>query len=80
MTIEGAGRLRAAMPSGPFDASLGFVDGVIGQSPVTDKAGLLFSQRRVDREQVNRLQAPSVPVQPLYERLNRLKENSDACA
>ena len=58
---------------------LGFADGVIGQSPVNDKAGLLFSQRRVDRELVNRLQASSVPVQPLYERLNRLREDSDAC-
>ena len=58
---------------------LGFADGVIGQSPVNDKAGLLFSQRRVDRELVNRLQTSCVPVQPLYERLNRLKENSDAC-
>ena len=57
---------------------LGFADGVIGQSPVNDKAGLLFSQRRVDRELVNRLQASGIPVQPLYERLNRLKANSDA--
>ena len=66
-----------------FDATkaveLGFADGAIGQSPVNDKAGLLFSQRRVDRELVNRLQTSCVPVQPLYERLNRLKENSDAC-
>lgn len=58
---------------------LGFADGVIGQAPVNDKAGLLFSQRRVDRELVNRLQASGVPVQPLYERLNRLREDSDAC-
>ena len=45
---------------------------------MNDKDGLLFSQRRVDRELVNRLQASGIPVQPLYERLNRLKENSDA--
>ena len=58
---------------------LEFADGVIGQLPVTDKAGLLFSQRRVDRELVNRLKASGIPVQPLYERLNRLREDSDAC-
>ena len=67
---------------------LGFADGVIPPASgfqstnddVGEKPGMLFSQRWVDRELVNRLQAPSVPVQPLYERLNRLKENSDACA
>ena len=66
---------------------LGFADGIIPpasgfQSTNDDageKPGMLFSQRRVDRELVNRLQASGVPVQPLYERLNRLKENSDAC-
>ena len=57
---------------------LGFADGGIGQPPVNDKAGILFSQRRVDRELVNRLQASGIPVQPLYERLNRLKAISDA--
>lgn len=65
---------------------LGFADGVIPpasgfQSTNDDageKPGMLFSQRRVDRELVNRLRASSLPVQPLYERLNRLKENSDA--
>ena len=66
---------------------LGFADGVIPpasgfQSTNDDageKPGMLFSQRRVDRELVNRLRASSVPVEPLYERLNRLREDSDAC-
>ena len=66
---------------------LGFADGVIPpasgfQSTNDDageKPGMLFSQRRVDRELVNRLQASGIPVQPLYERLNRLKADSYAC-
>lgn len=66
---------------------LGFADGVIPPASgfqstnddVGEKPGMLFSQRRVDRELVNRLQTSCVPVQPLYERLNRLRGDSDAC-
>ena len=65
-----------------FDATkaveMGFADGVI-LSPVADtaspddRAGTLFSRRTAEQVLVNKLCA--VPVQPLYDRLDRLLKN-----
>ena len=60
---------------------LGFADGILrreGQAEVTNSAPLLFSQRVVDAALVNKLtlnaQSTDIPIQPLYDRLERLKE------
>ena len=52
---------------------LGFADGVLHRSSeaVNESAGILFSQKRTDAALVNRLAA--IPVQPLYDRLEKLK-------
>ncbi len=62
---------------------LGFADGMLqreGQPLVTNSAPFLFSQRAVDAALVNKLTggqqvnpASDVPVQPLYERLEKMK-------
>ena len=65
---------------------LGFADGMLernghGHAVVNNASGtgtrapLLFSQRTVDRALVNKL-APCVSVQPLYDRLERLRERN----
>ena len=64
---------------------LGFADGILrreGQAAVMNSAPLLFSQRVVDAALVNRLThdgqesvgSNDILVQPLYDRLERLKE------
>ena len=59
---------------------LGFADGILEREPwpVTDRsAPILFSQRAVDKALVNRaVDFVGVPVQPLYDRLERLKSRS----
>lgn len=62
---------------------LGFADGMLqreGQLTVTNSAPFLFSQRAVDAALVNKLTgsqqvnpASDVPIQPLYERLEKMK-------
>ena len=66
-----------------FDATkaveLGFADGVIGH-PIqsAEDAGILFSRHTAEQVLVNKMRA--VPVQPLYDRLDRLQKNdSPAC-
>ena len=66
-----------------FDAKkaveLGFADGVIGH-PIqsAEDAGILFSRHTAEQVLVNKMRA--VPVQPLYDRLDRLQKNdSPAC-
>lgn len=54
---------------------LGFADGILEKEtmPVDDTADpVLFSQKAVDRALVDKIEA-SIPVKPLYERLNKLK-------
>ncbi len=63
---------------------LGFADGILqreGQAVVTNSAPFLFSQRAVDAALVNKLvggqrvnPVSDVPIQPLYERLEQMKE------
>lgn len=59
---------------------LGFADGILERStqPVTDgSVPVLFSQKAVDKALVNRAaDFAGVPVQPLYDRLERLKDNA----
>ena len=62
---------------------LGFADSMLqkeGQIPVMNSAPFLFSQRAVDAALVNKLAggqqerpASDVPIQPLYERLEKMK-------
>lgn len=61
-----------------FDANkaieLGFADGTLDEHRERrTSAAMLFSQRAVDKALVNRL-ASQVPVQPLYDRLTRMKD------
>jgi len=64
---------------------LGFADGILereqhadqNESPADQKnesgKPMLFSQRRIDAALMNKLKVPGVPVQPLYDRLEKLK-------
>ena len=62
---------------------LGFADGMLqkeGQTTAVNSTPFLFSQRAVDAALVNKLTggqqsstAPHVPIQPLYERLEKMK-------
>ena len=55
---------------------LGFADGILEremQSVSNASALVLFSQRKADAALVNRMMRDAVPVQPFYDRLNKLK-------
>lgn len=60
---------------------LGFADGILSTMEtrsVGNASGLLFSQRKIDTALVNKLTATpcdhDVPIKPLYERLEKLRE------
>ena len=55
---------------------LGFADGILerGMQKVDNtSAPVLFSQRKADAALMNRMMRDAVPVQPFYDRLNKLK-------
>ena len=55
---------------------LGFADGILerGMQKVDNtSAPVLFSQRKADATLMNRMMRDAVPVQPFYDRLNKLK-------
>ena len=56
---------------------LGFADGILERDTstavVSSSASVLFSQRKADAALVNRVMRDAVPVQPLYDRLAKLK-------
>lgn len=55
---------------------LGFADGILEretQATENTSAPVLFSQRKADAALVNRMMRDAVPVQPYYDRLNKLK-------
>ena len=55
---------------------LGFADGILErETQVVGNAAapVLFSQRKADAALVNRMMRDAVPIQPYYDRLNKLK-------